>query len=211
MKKLMVVTCVVLCGLASVPAADTVMNSESFPSEQYWILALSKTQLEEVELRRRVTLSKEQLNDLRAVAPSFPKRLGVASPFVDQIQDSRFSLWPEQVSGIWFCKDKVAISRKALDGAEGCREFNTTLNASDAVLVNTSGAYSIGPRAVDDKKLIKILDKLAFRKPPGADFDIFILRPPMLRDRSEELVVQRAVEELAELCEARGLDCYIGG
>ena len=211
MKYYLVVVCGFLGGLLLVQAGHQTTNICSFPEDEYLILSLSGEQLKEIESRRRITLSKEQLGQLREVAPDFPKRIGVASPFVDQIPDSRFSLWPDQVTGIWFCKAKVAIARDSLGGTGGCREFSSTLNDSDAVLIGATGGYWIGPRRTDREKLIKCLDTLARKEPAGAEFSVFLLRPPLLPSSDEELAVQAAVRDLVELCQERDLGYRIGG
>jgi hypothetical protein len=211
MKLYLVVVCGLLVGLSLSPAGESPTNLCSFPEDQYLILTLSERQLEEVDARRRVTLSKSQLHQLRALAPSFPKRIGVASPFIGNIPDSRFSLWPDQVTGVWFCRDRVAIARDALDGAPGYREFSSTLNDTDAVLIGVTGDYWIGPRRADREKLIKSLDVLAGKEPVMADFSIFLLRPPVLQLTEQEQAVRKAINELQQLCEERGLDCHLGG
>ena len=61
MRKLLIVVCGVLSSLTFLPAADHSGAQGSYPETEYWILTLSEKQLEEVELRRCVTLSKEQL------------------------------------------------------------------------------------------------------------------------------------------------------
>jgi hypothetical protein len=167
--------------------------------------------LVEVESLRRVTLDKTQLKQLRALAPEFPKRVGVASSFVDNIPDSRFSLWPDQVNGLWLEKKTVAIPQESLNGSTRIREFSTSLNTSDAVLLDTRGGYSIGSRKVDDRKLAATLDHLAGREIAGADFYIFILRPPVLSNPTEELAVRNSIAKLARMCEERGLGCRVGG
>jgi hypothetical protein len=211
MKKFLMCVCGILCGLPFMGVSGETPRAALFPESDYLILTLSENQLDEVESRRRVTLSKAQLEEARALASSFPKRVGVASPFVNQIPNSRFSPWPDQITGIWFCKNKVAIPRETMDGVEGCREFHTTLFDGDAVLVGIEGDFWIGCRSVDREKLIKSLDVLAIKEPEGAAFKIFVLRPPVLDDAQEEQVVQRAVEDVANLCQARDLGCHIGG
>ena len=211
MKKLFAAACGVVCVSFFICSADEANRGEPFPREEYLMLGLSENQLKEVESGRRFTLSKSQLKEVRSVAPSFPKKIGVASPFIDQIPDSRFSLWPDQVSGIWWRRDQVAVARDSMQGMAGCREFNSSLNDSDAVLVDTAGNYWIGPRKVDREKLIKSLDKLAIRAPLGAAFEVFVLRPPVLDEIIEEAVVQAAVEDIAEMCQKRGLVYHIGG
>jgi len=211
MKKSLMIVCGVLGCLPLVAPAAQPVNEGLFKPDECWILSLSAAQLEEVELRRRLTLSKQQLGALRQSVPRFPKRIGVASVFVDQIADSRFSLWPNQVVGIWYSKDKVAIPRDSLDGDEGYREFNTTLRAGDAVLIDTQGRYSIGSRRVDVVHLHERLDALALMQPEGTTFEIFVLRPPVLAEPSEEAVVQAAIEGLVEACQKRELRCRIGG
>ena len=55
------------------------------------------------------------------------------------------------------------------------------------------------------------LDKLVNKRPEGATFHIFVLRPPVLAEWEEEQAVQRAIHDLGGLCEERGLDCVVGG
>lgn len=208
-KSLMIVWSVIGC-LSSVPAADQQAGAASFDTADCCVLRLSDSQLEEVESRRRLTLSPGQLKALRARARSFPKRIGVASVFVNEISESRFSLWPDQVTGIWYCETGVAIPLDGLDGAGGCREFSKTLRASDAVLMDTRGRYSIGARKVDFESLTNRLDELALMEPEGTDFEIFVLRPPVLSGE-KEAVVRKAIENLVDACRERGLGCRIGG
>lgn len=210
MKKLLIVAWGILGCLPVVQGADEPAGTASFDTTGHYVMTLSARQLEEVESRRRVTLSPDQLKALRARAPSFPKRIGVASAFVDDIAESRFSLWPNQVTGIWYDEARVAIPLNGLDGVGGCREFSKTLCASDAVLIDTRGSYSIGPRKVDFESLVRRLDELALMEPEGTDFEIFVLRPPVLSDR-REAVVREAIDNLAGACEERGLGCRIGG
>ncbi len=211
MRSLFAIGCFLLGCCSLLPAGVETLATGPFTEADYVILSLSQSQLEEVESKRRLTLSKAQLQELRALAPAFPKRIGVASPFVNQIADSRFSLWPDQVAGVWFCKDRVAIARNLVQGSEGCREFSMKLNPNDAVLIDSGGGYWIGPRPVDRDGLIESLDQLAIRAPAGTAFEIFILRPPVLEQRDEEQAVQQAVEDLAALCGQRGLGCRVGG
>lgn len=211
MRKWLVVTWGVLGCLTCVPAADSPVDAGLFSENDYWLLALSEKQLEEVESRRCVTLSKDQWRKLHTRAPSVPKKIGVASPFVERIPGSRFSIWPGQVTGIWYCRNKVAIALDSLGEAGGHREFNAALYASDAVLIDTHGGYSIGPRKVSFEKLLKSLDALTLREPDGASFEIFILRPPVLSEREAEAVVQDAIDQLVKACQQRGLGCRIGG
>jgi hypothetical protein len=211
MKHCLVIICGLLAGSPLVNAGGQPTNACSFPEDQYLTLSLAEDQLREIDARRRITLSKSQLHQLRALAPTFPKRIGVASPFVGRIPGSRFSLWPDQVTGVWFCKDKVAIARDSLDRGAGCREFSSTLNDRDAVLIGLTGDYWIGPRKADRDKLIKCLDTLAKKEPVGTEFSVFLLRPPTLRSPKEELAVQSAVNDVVELCQERDLGCRIGG
>jgi hypothetical protein len=173
-------------------------------------LSLSDKQVEEIEKSRTFTLSKEQLAELRSTAPTFPKKLGVASPFVDRISDSKFSIWPDHVSGTWCCRDQVAIASSCLEGSVAYRGFNKTLGAGDAVLIDTAGGYWVGSRRMDLGKLVKRLDFLETRQHTGISFSVFILRPPVL-EPEQEAAVQEAVATLKSLCDERGFTPRLGG
>lgn len=177
---------------------------------RHMVLSLSEKQVAEVEKTRRFTLSREQLEALRESAPDFPKQVGVVSPFVELIPDSKFSPWPGQISGIWWSRNEVGIPENVLQGSEGCRGFSTDLGVDGAVLIDTDGRYWIGSRQVNTKKLIRSLDDLEYRQAPGQSFGIFVLRPPVLEDE-QEIAVQSAVLELEALCQERGLYCQLGG
>ncbi|MCU0770208.1 MAG: hypothetical protein MUE94_00365 [Verrucomicrobia bacterium] len=211
MKQLFAIVSILSCSFRFLLAEDLTTHAREFLDDRYLILALSESQLAEVESKRTVTLTKAQLQELRAQAPAFPKRIGVASPFVAQIAESRFSLWPEQINGVWFCKDRVAIPRDSLNGVEGFREFSKQLNAGDAVLIDTKAGYWVGPRPVDRAMLIESLDMLAAKAPAGVEFEVFILRPPVLNPSGEEQAVEVAVNDLIALCAERGLAYRVGG
>ena len=190
---------------AELPAAPV-----SYPESQFVVVELSEGQLKEVESHRRFSLTKDQLAKLRSIAPGFPKRIGVVSPFVENIPNTRFSPWPDHITGIWFSRTGVAVPRHGLDGVEGCREFSRNLNPGDALLVDTAGDFSIGSKEVSREKLETALDVLARKEPSGRDFKIFILRPPLLEGQEEE-VVAASLEAVAVLCRQRGIGCRIGG
>jgi hypothetical protein len=211
MKKYLLFVLGFACSLSGAVSAGDAANIEGFSEGEYVILGLSTKQIEEIESLRCVTMDKGQLTELRSLAPNFPKRIGVASPFVGEITDSRFSPWPDQITGIWFCKDAIAISRASLQGGEGYREFSKLLNAGDAVLIDTKGRYGIGPRNVSREKLAATLATLGRKEPDGTSFRIFILRPPVLDNTREEQAVQHSIEDLAQLCHENGIDCRIGG
>jgi hypothetical protein len=211
MKKYLLIVCGFVCLLSAAWGAEEGAGRGGFPESEYVIVQMTTAQVEEIESLRRVTLDKDQLTQLRQLAPNFPKRIGVASPFVEEIADSRFSPWPDQITGIWFCKEAVAIPRASLQGSEGCREFPKLLNAGDAVLIDTKGGYGIGPRNVSREKLAATLAKLGRKEPDGKNFRIYVLRPPVLDNAQEEQAVQRSIADLAKLCRENGIDCRIGG
>jgi len=211
MKKFLLLALVLLCWLSRVVGDDKLPNDINFPDDEFVVLNISEDQLQEVESLRCVTFTKEQLAELRDLSPDFPRRIGVASPFVDRIADSRFSPWPDQITGIWYSKEGVAVPRKALEGGEGWREFSKSLNASDAVLIDTMGGYAIGSRKVSKAKLLGTLEKLARKEPEGKEFYIFVLRPPVLDIDQEEQAVKRSIEELVQICREQGIGCRIGG
>jgi hypothetical protein len=171
---------------------------------------LSEEQIEEIEKARVVTLSRDQWENLQNIAPTFPRRIGVASPFVELISDSKFSLWPDQVHGIWFSRTEIAIPRASADGTGGYRGFNKRLSADEAVLIDTHGNYRIGPRATSLEKLVKSLDALEERQARGVTFNLFILRPPVL-PAEEEAKVEASVARLEALCRERGFAFHLGG
>ena len=210
MKKLLPIVLGLSCCIDCSADTGGSFSVKGFSEAEYVVLNLSEDQLEEVESLRRVTLSKAQLAELRRLAPDFPKRVGVASPFVEDIVGSRFAPWPDQITAVWFCRDTVAIPRASLGGGKGCREFSKSLNAGDAVLIDTKGEYGIGSRGVSREKLAETLELLAGKEPEGKSFQIFILRPPVLESEEEQLV-QSSVENLTQICQKYGIGCRIGG
>ena len=182
-----------------------------FNETTYVLLEVNSNQLKEIEEQRWVTLTKQQLSQLRSLAQEFPKRIGVVSPFVQDISDSRFAPWPDQVTGVWYRKQGIAIPRDHLTGSDGYREFSKNLGSGDAVLIDTQGRYSVGPKRVTFEQLQDRLTKLAGKEPDGKNFEIFILRPPVLEASNEESLIQKSINELTRVCDECGLDHHVGG
>jgi len=182
-----------------------------FSEKTHILFEISDDQLEEIEKQRRVTLSKQQVNQVRSLAEGFPKRIGVVSPFVQDISESRFAPWPDQITAVWYRKRGIAIPRDRLTGSDRCREFSKELNSGDAVLIDTQGHYSIGPKPIDLGQLQDKLTKLAGKEPDGKNFQIYILRPPVLEASNEEAQIQKSINELTRACDECGLDYQIGG
>lgn len=186
------------------------------------ILSLSKRQVRDVEQKRKVTLSDNQLMRLGEMYDKIPRMLTVLSSRWDSCTCGLglYAIWcrPGEIdiphSGIQAQKESDEYMKSHPERAHEEQNSNDsdTQFVSEKVVLDSKAEMFIAGKLITEKSMHKLIDRLATKQVKASHVyrSLFLDIPPPINDKVDQKI-KELVDRLEQFCKNKGVDFWAMG